>query len=153
MASAPTRYTATTYALMRFVLGALFVCHGAQKLFGAFGEPAATKPLMIAGGGIELLAGLLIAFGLMTRAAAFIASGEMAVAYFMSHASKGFWPIANGGENAVLYCFVFLFISAYGGGLYSLDTVVRRASSLANADDAAEAGRVGRQVTAAAPRV
>jgi putative oxidoreductase len=139
---------------MRFVVGTLFICHGAQKLFGAFGEPAATKPLMIAGGGIELLAGLLVAVGLMTRAAAFIASGEMAVAYFMAHAAKGFWPIANGGEKAVLYCFVFLFISAYGGGLYSLDTVVRRASSLANADDAAaEAARVGRHVTATGPRV
>jgi putative oxidoreductase len=139
---------------MRFILGALFACHGAQKLFGAFGEPASSKPLMIAGGVIELLAGVLIAFGLMARAAAFIASGEMAVAYFISHAPKGFWPIANGGERAVLYCFAFLFISAYGGGLYSLDTVVRRASSLANADDAAaEAAGVPGHVTATAPRV
>jgi len=144
---AHTRYTEATYALMRFVLGALFLCHGVQKLFGAFGEPAAGKPLMMAGGVIELLAGLLIALGLMTRAAAFIASGEMAVAYLMSHAPKGLWPIANGGEKAVLYCFAFLFMAAYGGGAYSLDAVFRRAPVDARETD------VVPQVTAAAPRV
>src|SRR5262249_54471841 len=159
MHATPTRYTAITYALMRFMLGALFICHGAQKLFGAFGGPPADRPLMIAGAVIELLAGVLVAMGLMTRPAAFLASGEMAVAYVMAHAPKGVWPIANGGETAVLYCFAFLLLSAYGGGLYSLDTVVRRAASLANADDAAaemavaREASVGRHVTATAPRV
>jgi putative oxidoreductase len=151
MPANPIRYTEVTYALMRFVLGAMFVCHGVQKLFGAFGEPAAGKPLMMAGGVIELLAGILIALGLMTRAAAFIASGEMAVAYFMSHAPRGFWPIANGGEKAVLYCFAFLFIAAYGGGRYSLDAVFHRASAAASSPTGEVP--VGRQVTAAAPRV
>jgi putative oxidoreductase len=136
-----------TYALMRFMLGALFVCHGAQKLWGAFGGPAADKPLMIAGGVIEFFGGILIAVGLLTRAAAFLASGEMAVAYFMSHAAKGFWPIVNGGEKAILYCFPFLFIAAYGGGIYSLDAVVRRANAVP------EDTGVPRHVTAASSRV
>jgi putative oxidoreductase len=132
---------------MRLVLGALFVCHGAQLLFGAFGGPSADKPLMVAGGVIEFFGGILIAVGLMTRGAAFLASGTMAVAYFMSHAPRGFWPIVNGGEMAVFYCFAFLFIAAYGGGRYSLDAVVRRANALP--DDAGVAGHV----TAPATRV
>jgi putative oxidoreductase len=147
MHATQARHRETTYALMRFVLGALFVCHGAQKLFGAFGGPAADEPLMIAGGVIEFLGGILIAVGLLTRAAAFLASGEMAVAYFMSHAPKGFWPIVNGGEKAILYCLPFLFIAAYGGGIYSLDALVRRANAMPE-----DAG-VHRHVTAAAPRV
>jgi len=147
MHATQARHREAIYALMRFVLGALFVCHGAQKLFGAFGGPSADKPLMIAGGVIEFFGGILIAVGLLTRATAFLASGEMAVAYFMSHASKGFWPIVNGGEKAILYCFPFLFIAAYGGGIYSLDAVVRRANAVP--DDTG----VHRHVTAAAPRV
>lgn len=127
----PSRYTELTYALLRSVLGVLFACHGAQKLFGAFGADAATKPLMIAGGVLELFGGLLIAAGLVTRAAAFLSSGMMAVAYFMAHASKGFWPIVNGGEKAVMFCFAFLFIAAFGGGLYSLDGLLQRAGSAA----------------------
>ena len=80
MQTVPSRYTEATYALMRFMLGALFACHGAQKLFGAFGGEVATKPLMIAGGVIELFGGLLIAVGLLTRAASFLSSGMMATA-------------------------------------------------------------------------
>lgn len=147
MHATQARHREATYALMRFMLGALFVCHGAQKLWGAFGGPAADKPLMIAGGVIEFFGGILIAVGLLTRAAAFLASGEMAVAYFMSHATKGFWPIVNGGEKAILYCFSFLFIAAYGGGIYSFDALVRRANAVP--DDTG----VHRHVTAAAPRV
>ena len=133
MHATQARHREAIYALMRFMLGALFVCHGAQKLFGAFGGPSADKGLMVAGG--------------MTRGAAFLASGMMAVAYFMSHAPKGFWPIVNGGEKAVLYCFAFLFVAAYGGGIYSLDAVVRRANAVP--DDTG----VRRHVAAAAPRV
>jgi putative oxidoreductase len=147
MHATQARHREVAYALMRFVLGALFICHGAQKLFGAFGEAAADKPLMIAGGVIEFFGGILIAVGLMTRGAAFLASGMMAVAYFMSHAPKGFWPIVNGGEKAVLYCFAFLFVAAYGGGMYSLDAVVRRANALPEEEG------VRRHVTATAPRV
>ena len=126
MPTSSARYTEPLYALMRFVLGMLFACHGAQKLFGALGAQAMTgKPLMLTAGVIEFFGGLLIAVGLLTRAAALFASGQMAVAYFMAHSPQGFWPIVNKGELAVVYCFVFLFISAYGAGRYSLDRVFR----------------------------
>jgi putative oxidoreductase len=126
MQTSSARYTEPLYALMRFVLGLLFACHGAQKLFGAFGAQAMTgKPLMLVAGVIEFFGGLLIAVGLLTRAAAFLASGEMAVAYFMVHAPQGFWPIVNKGEPAMVYCLVFLFIAASGAGRYSLDRALR----------------------------
>jgi putative oxidoreductase len=117
------------YGVMRIVVGLLFACHGAQKLFGFFGgigeEPGSTAPLLsLVGlaGVIELVGGLLIAIGLLTSLAAFIASGEMAAAYFMAHAPRGFWPIENGGELAVLYCFVFLYIAARGTGRLGLSS-------------------------------
>ena len=133
MQAPSSRYSEILYAVLRFVAGALFACHGAQKLFGAFGGQVGEKPLMLAGGVIEFFGGLLIAAGLLTRAAAFLASGMMAVAYFMAHAPKGFWPIVNGGENAVLYCSAFLFIAAHGAGIYSLDAALRRAAEAARA--------------------
>lgn len=109
------------YSLMRFVVGVLFACHGAQKLFGLFGgHTMIHNPLMLAGGIIEFGGGLLIAIGLLTSVAAFIASGEMAVAYFMMHARGGFWPIVNKGELAVVYCFVFLYIAAHGSGRFAV---------------------------------
>jgi putative oxidoreductase len=114
------------YAIFRFMSGALFACHGAQKLFGAFGGQKVGMPLMIAAGVIELVAGLMIAFGFFAGIAAFIASGEMAVAYFMSHAKNGFWPIENKGELAVLYCFVFLYIAAHDSGRIALDRPLRK---------------------------
>ena len=121
-------FAETAFALMRFFAGALLACHGAQKLFGVFGGHAATGvPLMLAAGVIELGGGTLVALGLFTRIAAFIASGEMAVAYFLRHAPHGFWPIVNKGELAVALCFVFLFIAAHGSGRYSLDRTLRRA--------------------------
>jgi putative oxidoreductase len=113
------------YAAMRVMVGLLFACHGAQKLFGALGKEAATSPLMVFGGLIEFGGGILIALGLATRFAAFLASGMMAVAYFKAHAPDGFWPIQNKGELAVVYCFVFLAISTLGGGRYSLDHAIR----------------------------
>jgi putative oxidoreductase len=116
-----------SYALMRLVAGGLFACHGVQKLFGLLGGKAVTgTPKMLAAGIIELGGGALIALGLFTAVAAFIASGEMAVAYFTVHAKAGFWPIMNGGELAVLYCFVFLFIVWQGSGPLSLDRLIRR---------------------------
>jgi putative oxidoreductase len=115
------RYEAPIYAVFRIVLGLLFACHGAQKVLGLFGGPKASEPLMIVGGWIELVAGLLIAVGLFAAVAAFIASGEMAVAYFMAHAPHGWAPIMNHGELAVVYCFAFLFIAARGSGLWSVD--------------------------------
>lgn len=81
--------------------------------------------LLLVAGIIDLVAGILIAAGLLTRPAAFLASGEMAVAYFKAHAPQVPWPLQNGGELAVLYCFLFLFVTAYGAGAYSLDTALR----------------------------
>jgi len=116
-----------TFTLVRVVIGLLFACHGAQKLFGVLGGTSQlghTK-MMIAGI-IEFGGGLLIVLGLFTRVAAFVASGEMAVAYFTVHATHSFWPIINKGELAVAYCFFFLFVAAHGGGPYSLDGLLRR---------------------------
>ena len=121
------KFSGPVYALMRFVAGAMFACHGAQKLFGAFGGQQVTNnPMMLVAGIIEFFGGLLIALGLAASYAAFVASGEMAAAYFMAHASGGFWPILNKGELAVLNCFVFLYISSRGSGEYSLDTMMRK---------------------------
>ncbi|MFL6196061.1 MAG: DoxX family protein [Thermoanaerobaculia bacterium] len=120
------RYTGVIYALFRIVLGLLFACHGAQKLFGAFGGQKVTEPLMIAAGIIEFGGGLLIALGLFAGIAAFIASGMMAVAYFMAHAPGGPLPILNHGELAVVYCFAFLYIAARGSGILSVDAARTR---------------------------
>jgi putative oxidoreductase len=90
--------------------------------------PGPLPPLLLAAGAIELIAGLLITLGLFTRISAFIASGEMAVAYWMMHGSKSFWPIANLGEAAILFCFVFLYIAAAGPGAWSVDGARFRAT-------------------------
>jgi putative oxidoreductase len=120
------RHGERLYALFRFVTGALFAFHGAQKLFGAFGGQVMTSsPLMLAAGLIELVGGVLVAIGLLTSWAAFVASGEMAVAYFMIHQPKGTWPVVNQGELAVLYCFAFLYIAARGAGPYGADGALR----------------------------
>src|SRR5215510_7713861 len=115
------------YVLLRLIAGLLFACHGAQKLFGMFGgvgpSPGATVPLfslMGLAGIIELVGGLLIAIGVLTSLAAFIASGETASAYFLGHFPRGFWPIQNGGELAVLNCFLFLYIAAHGTGIWGI---------------------------------
>ena len=121
------RYSGTIYAAMRFMLGLMYACHGAGKLFGAFGsQPATDKPLMLVAGVIEFFGGLLIAIGLKADYAAFLASGQMAAAYFMVHASGGFWPIVNKGELAVVYCFVFLYIASRGSGAISVDAALRK---------------------------
>jgi len=108
---------------MRFFAGALFACHGAQKLFGVLGGTKQTDTLMQIAGVIEFGGGILIAVGLFTSFAAFIAAGEMAVAYFKQHAPGGLWPIINRGELAVLFCFVFLFIASHGSGILSIDAL------------------------------
>lgn len=109
---------------MRLIVGLLFACHGAQKLFGMFGGKGGAAGLMLLGGWIEFGGGLLIALGLFTPIAALFASGMMAVAYFMAHAPQGFYPIVNKGEPAVVYCFLFLYILFRGGGRYSLDALL-----------------------------
>ncbi len=116
------RVAGPVYALMRIVTGVLFAVHGAQKLFGVLGgsQPPMFSQFWFAGV-IELVGGLMVAAGFLTSLAAFICSGEMAVAYFQAHAPKGLWPVQNGGELAALYCFVFLYIAARGGGPWSID--------------------------------
>src|SRR6185295_15172612 len=99
------RHAETLFAILRIVAGLMFLCHGGQKLFGWFGAERATDSLMMAAGVIELVGGLLIAIGLFTSIAAFLASGEMAVAYFKAHFPNSPIPIVNHGELAVLYCF------------------------------------------------
>ena len=122
-----SRYSGTIYALMRFMIGVAFSCHGAGKLFGAFGStPATDKPMMMVAGVIEFFGGLLIAIGLQAGYAAFLASGQMAIAYFMVHAKGGFWPIVNKGELAVVYCFVFLYIASRGSGALSVDAALKK---------------------------
>jgi len=121
------RHAERIYTLLRVVAGLLFACHGAQKLFGALGGTAMTSnPMMLVAGIIEFGGGLLIALGFLTSWAAFLASGQMAVAYFMVHAKGGFWPIINKGELAVVYCFLFLYIAARGAGPYSVDAIIRK---------------------------
>jgi putative oxidoreductase len=116
-------YAPYLYALMRIVFGVLFACHGAQKLFGVLGgTPVALVSLRGLAGIIEFVGGLLIAVGFLTSYAAFIASGEMAAAYFLAHVPRGFWPIQNNGELAVMYCFFFLYIASRGVGAWGIDT-------------------------------
>lgn len=120
------RHAERAFALFRLVAGLLFAFHGAQKLFGAFGGQVMTsQPLLLAAGIIELVGGALIAIGLFTSWAAFVASGQMAIAYFMVHQPRGTWPIQNEGELAALYCFAFLYVAARGSGPYGLDAALR----------------------------
>jgi len=118
-------YAPYAYAILRIVAGLLFVCHGLQKVFGMFGglndAPAPLFSLLWIAGVIEIIPGSLITLGWWTSYAALIASGEMAVAYFIGHFPHGFWPIENGGEPAVLNCFIFLFMAVQGSGMWSVD--------------------------------
>ena len=120
------RFAPQLYALMRIMVGLLFACHGAQKLFGVLGgQQVVLASQFGAAGVIEFVGGLLIAIGFLTGTAAFIASGEMAYAYFTAHMPKGGVPIQNGGELAALYCFVFLYIAARGAGIWGVDKRTR----------------------------
>ena len=132
------RYVDPVYCILRLIIGLMFACHGGQKVLGfPPGGQGAGEGIMLLGAWIELAGGLLIAFGLLTRVAAFIAAGEMAVAYFMVHAagkalnhppstSEQFFPLLNKGELAVVYCSIFLFIFFYGPGRWSIDALIGR---------------------------
>jgi len=125
MTSFISNYSRHCYALMRIVAGFLFLWHGSQKLFDFPAGMPADVPAFITyvAGPIELVGGILIMIGLFTHWAAFICSGQMAFAYWMAHGTKALLPLQNNGELAVLYCFVFLFIAARGGGIWSVDSL------------------------------
>lgn len=123
MAAFMSSRAAQTHALLRIVTGLLFLWHGASKLFGfPMPVPAEAPPFVIwVAGPIELVGGALVMIGLYTRWAAFLCSGLMAAAYWMAHGTQSLFPHTNGGELAVLYCFVFLFLAAHGAGVWSVD--------------------------------
>jgi len=119
------RWAPQLHAALRIIAALLFMEHGLMKLFHfPAAQPGAPSPLptmLVVAAVIEVGGGALIALGLFTRLAAFIAAGEMAVAYFMAHAPRGFWPALNMGEGAILFCFIFLFLAAAGPGAWSVD--------------------------------
>lgn len=119
-------------SVLRIVAALIFMAHGTQKILGFPAAPASGLPAAMTmswwAGILELVGGALLAVGLFTRPVAFLLSGEMAFAYFIAHAPRNFYPVLNGGDAAILYCFVFLYISAAGGGLWSIDAARRRTS-------------------------
>ena len=122
MPSFLTPHEPKLYAVMRIVVGFLFFWHGTSKLFG-FPTPVPDAPAFViyVAGGLEFVGGALLMAGFQTRLVAFLCSGLMAAAYFVAHQANGILPIQNHGELAALYCFVFLFISAHGSGIWSVD--------------------------------
>ena len=126
----PSTWAPRLRSVLRIVAGLMFMLHGALKLLGFPEAGAKLQPhapaYLKAAGFIELIGGALIALGLLTSIAAFIAAGEMAVAYFKQHAPNGFWPVVNGGELAALYCFVFLYLAFAGPGPWSIDAMLGR---------------------------
>lgn len=127
------RFTPQTFALLRIVSGLMFMMHGTQKILGwpPGGMPGPLAPIMFAAGWIEMVGGFLILIGFFAGIVAFVCSGEMAVAYFVVHASKGgLIPLVNQGELAALYCFVFLYIAAHGAGIWSIDNILRKRTTV-----------------------
>ena len=112
-------------SILRIVVALLFLQHGLSKAFGfPDAGPPSLNALLIVAAALEIVGSLMLVFGAYTRIVAFILSGEMAIAYFMAHAPRSFYPIANGGEGAILFCFVFLYLAFAGGGPLSLDRIV-----------------------------
>jgi len=122
------RWAPHVLSILRIVVALLFLQHGLSKLFG-FPQPMAPPPMFTMiwfAGAIELVGGALLTLGLFTRVAAFIMSGEMAIGYFLAHAPRGFFPILNGGDPAILYCFIFLYLVFASPGPWSLDALWQR---------------------------
>ena len=117
-------------SVLRLVAALLFLEHGLMKLFHfPIAQPGVPDPLptlLVVAGGLEIAFGILLTLGLFTRIAAFVAAGEMAAAYFMGHLPASIWPGINGGSEAILYCFIFLYLSAAGGGAWSVDALRAR---------------------------
>ena len=131
-----TTWAPRLLSVLRIMAGLLFLEHGTAKLldFPAGGWPMGTPEfgtMLWFSAILELVGGALVAVGALTRVVAFLLSGEMAVAYFTAHAPTGFFPILNHGEGAILYCFIFLYVAAAGGGPWSLDAVLCRKQSAA----------------------
>ena len=122
-----SKYETQIYAILRLIAGFLFLWHGSQKLFG-FPPAGHEMPsyIMFIAGPIEFFGGLLIMIGLFTPWVAFICSGEMAFAYWSVHGTHALLPIVNGGELAIIYCFLFLFIAARGSGIFSVDHFLKK---------------------------
>lgn len=127
----PGRFQGPALTALRVVTGALFMQHGVQKLFGmllpaerAWNGPPEFLSQMWFAGVLEVFGGAMILLGLFTRPVAFLLAGQMAVAYFQAHAPREFWPILNGGEHTVLFCFVFLYLCVAGAGPYSVDAAL-----------------------------
>ncbi|MFT4180401.1 MAG: DoxX family protein [Rhizobium sp.] len=124
-----TKWTPHVLAILRIVTALLFLEHATMKFFqfpaAIPGVPDPLPTIMFVAGAIEIVTGLLITVGLFTRIAAFIASGEMAAAYWMAHAPQGFWPALNMGEAAIMFCFIFLYVAFAGAGSFALDNVLR----------------------------
>ena len=123
-----TAWSPRLLSILRIITGFLFIAHGTQKMLGfptPLPSPIALWSLPGVAGMLELVGGALMLVGLFTRPVAFVLSGLMAFAYFIAHAPQGFWPLLNKGELAVLYCFVFLYFSAAGGGPWSIDALMR----------------------------
>lgn len=121
-----SKFAGPIYVLLRVVIAFLYLCHGLQKVFGMFGMAGRAHGFFLVAGIIECVCGALILIGLLGSLAAFIAAGEMAVAYFYAHAHASLWPVVNHGELAVAYCFVFLYIAALGSGSLSMDALLKR---------------------------
>jgi putative oxidoreductase len=136
--SISSRWSLRLLSVLRIATGFLFMPHGAQKLFGFLAPEHTVLPplfsLLGLAGVLEFFGGLFILLGPFTRPVAFILSGEMAVAYFMVHAPKGFWPLGNGGDLAAIFCFVFLYLAIAGGGTWSVDRLWRRNYSSNNSN-------------------
>ena len=129
----PSSWAPVLRSLLRIVAAFLFIAHGTQKLFAfPLDQPRPVVELMSQmglAGVLEVVGGSLLLLGLVTRPVAFILAGEMAVAYFQAHAPRSFWPILNGGEPAVLFCFIFLYFAAAGPGPWSLDALWSKRSA------------------------
>ncbi len=128
------KYSGPLLSILRAVTGLLFLEHGTAKLLQfppteMFAQAPATGSLIWVAGVLELVGGLLVMLGLGTRVTAFILSGQMAVAYWMAHAPQSQYPLVNGGESAILFCFVFLYLAAAGGGPLSLDALLFKKKS------------------------
>src|SRR5205823_6758914 len=139
--NALNRYVDPIYCILRLIIGLMYACHGGQKILGfpPGGHGPPTEMMGWVAGWIELAGGLLIAFGFLARLGAFIAAGEMAVAYFMVHAKMGYFPIQNHGELAILFCWFCLFVVFHGAGSWSLDALLfgKRSSPAPSAAPAA----------------